>query len=66
MSDILAQSFGNVMVPDGTYDGTINGKNVKFSRDNADFQFETVRATNEKGTKVRIVVAMMKANVYKL
>ena len=66
MSDILAQSFGNVLVPDGIYTGTITGKNVTFFRDNQKYIFETIKTTAERGAKVRIVVTMMKGNVYKL
>lgn len=62
---MLGQSFGNVMVPDGIYEGTCTGIKVKFKRDTQGYEFEMLRATNEKGTPVKIVVNGMKANVYK-
>ena len=66
MSDIIAQSFGNVMVPDGTYDGVITGQSVKFNRDSTGYSFETIRPTKEDNQKVKIVVKFMKANVYRI
>jgi hypothetical protein len=66
MSDILAQSFGNVMVPDGTYDGVITGQTVKFNRDATGYSFETIRPTKEENQKVKIIVKFMKANVYRV
>jgi len=62
---MIGQSFGSVMVPDGIYEGTCTGINVKFMRDNQGFQFEMLKSTNEKDIPVKIVVTSMKANVYK-
>lgn len=62
---MLGESFGNVMVPDGIYEGTCTGIKVKFKRDNQGYEFEMLRATNEKETPVKIVVKGMKANIYK-
>lgn len=65
-SDILGQSFGSVMVPDGIYEGTVTGIKVKFKRDTHGYEFEMLRPANtEPNTAVKIVVSGMKANVYK-
>ena len=63
---MLGESHGNVMVPDGTYEGTCTGIKVKFKRDNQGYEFELIRSTNENATPVKIVVKGMKGNVYKI
>ena len=62
---MLGQSYGNVLAPDGVYEGTCTGIKVKFVRDNQGYEFEMVRATTEDNIPVKIVVNGMKANVYK-
>lgn len=62
---MIGESHGNVMVPDGIYEGTCNGITVKFIRDNQRYQFELLKGTSEENTPVKIVVTNMKGNVYK-
>jgi len=62
---MIAKSVGSVLVPDGIYEGNMNGFRVRFKRGNQEFEFETSSRTKEK-TKVKIVVTMMKANIYKV
>lgn len=61
--DLIGESFGSIMVPDGVYEGTITGRKVTFMRDNTKYLFETLKPVNED-SKVRIVIKMMKGNVY--
>ena len=63
---MLGESHGNVLVPDGIYEGKCTGIKVKFNRDATGYEFEMVRVTNEKDAPVKIVVNGMKANVYKI
>jgi hypothetical protein len=63
---MIGESHGNVMVPDGIYEGICTGITVKFTRDNQGYQFELLKPTSEENTPVKIVVTAMKGNVYKV
>lgn len=63
---MIGESHGNVLAPDGIYEGTCTGRNIRFARDNQMYQFELVRATDENEIPVKIVIDGLKAKVYKI
>jgi len=63
MTKFQSNSVGSVMIPDGTYLGTVTGFRVKFKRGGTILEFAVKDNSNQSNLPVNIIVNGMRAKV---
>lgn len=59
----IGTSIGMIMIPDGTYQGTITGSKVRLQRGNNIFEFEVKEISNFQQQPATIIMKDMRATV---